>query len=181
MTIRIVDVAGLKKTGKTTVIENLVSELTVQGYKVGTLKKIHIPNFTIDQEGKDTFRHKKAGAEFVISMAPEEIALIKRHSGERKLSEIRDLIPPDIDFLICEELNEASDDILCIITLDKFEKLDETLNVRAVGKNIIAIAGVVSNSNIKHNKYPVINTTKKEGITKLVQIILNREIPQSID
>jgi molybdopterin-guanine dinucleotide biosynthesis protein B len=174
MSLRIIDVAGLKKTGKTTVVENLVSELTSQGYKVGTLKKIHIPNFTIDQEGKDTYRHKKAGAKFVISMAPEEIALIKQHDGERRLSEIIDLIPQGIDFLICEELNEAREDILYIITLDNLKTLDKTLRVRAVGNNIIAIAGVVSNTDTKHDKYPIINTTQKEGVKQLVDIILKK-------
>ena len=174
MPLRIIDVAGLKKTGKTTVVENLVTELTSRGYQVGTLKKIHIPNFTIDQKGKDTYRHKKAGAKFVISLAPDEIAIIKEHSGDRKLSEIIDLIPQDIEFLICEELNENREDILYILTLDSLDTLDETLKIRSVGKKIIAIAGVVSNNYNHYETYPIINTTKKEGVKKLVDIILQK-------
>ena len=118
MPLKIIDVAGLKKSGKTTVVENLVQELSSRGYKVGTVKKIHIPGFTIDQEGKDTYRHKQAGAEFVISLAPEEVALIKQLHGRRELSEILDLIPDDTDFLVCEELNENRDEISYIITLN---------------------------------------------------------------
>ncbi len=172
MALKIIDVAGLKKSGKTTVVENLVAELTSRGYKVGTLKKIHIPGFTIDQKGKDTYRHKQAGAEFVISLAPEEVALIKDLHGRRELSVILDLIPKDTDFLVCEELNEIQDDIFYVITLKRLEELGDTLCVRAIGKNIIAISGVVSNTVEEHETYPIINTLTKAGRKKLVDMII---------
>jgi molybdopterin-guanine dinucleotide biosynthesis protein B len=173
MGLTIIDVAGLKKSGKTTVIENLVRELSSRNFKVGTLKKIHIPGFTIDQKGKDTFRHKNAGARFIISMAPKEIAMIKPHHGSRNLSDIIDLIPKETDFLICEELNEDSEEILYIITLENIDKLEETLSERSIGKKIIAISGIISNSIITHERFPIINTTTKKGINDLVDLILN--------
>jgi molybdopterin-guanine dinucleotide biosynthesis protein B len=174
MVFQTVDVAGLKKSGKTTVIENLVSELSSRGFSVGTIKKIHIPEFTIDTKGKDTYRHKQAGAKFVISLAPREVAMIKPHYGNRDFTEIEELIPKDTDFLICEELNEDREEILYIITLSSLDKLDETLSVRAVGKKVIAISGVVSNSAIEHDKYPIINSTTIEGRKKLVELILEK-------
>ena len=176
MSFKIIDVAGLKKSGKTTVVENIVSELKSRGYKVGTVKKIHIPGFTIDQVGKDTYRHKQAGAEFVISLAPEEVALIRELHGKRSLAEIMDLVPTDTDFLVCEELNELREDVLYIITLTTLDSLDETVNVRNVGKKIIAISGVVSNSQndrIKNNMYPIINSTTNDGRKRLVDLILS--------
>jgi molybdopterin-guanine dinucleotide biosynthesis protein B len=176
MSLKIIDVAGLKKSGKTTVIENIVSELKSRGYKIGTVKKIHIPGFTIDQEGKDTYRHKQAGAEFVISLAPEEVALIRELHNQRSLAEIMDLIPPDTDFLVCEELNETRDDVLYIVTLKTLDSLDETLNVRNVGKKIIAVSGVVSNSEddqITNDKHPIINSTTTNGKKRLVDLILD--------
>jgi molybdopterin-guanine dinucleotide biosynthesis protein B len=172
MPVQIIDVAGLKKSGKTTVVEGLIRELKRRGFKVGTIKKIHIPNFTIDQEGKDTFRHKQAGAEFVISLAPEEIALIKSNDGTRELAQVKDLVPDDTDFLVCEELNEESGDIIYIITLQRAEDLDETLKQRAVGERVIAISGVVSNSISSFKGYPVINTTTDPGIKKMVELII---------
>ena len=174
MPLKIIDVAGLKKSGKTTVVENLVQELSSRGYKVGTVKKIHIPGFTIDQEGKDTYRHKQAGAEFVISLAPEEVALIKQLHGRRELSEILDLIPDDTDFLVCEELNENRDEISYIITLNNLDQLDKTLQVRSIGKKIVAISGVVSNNEVEHEQYPIINTTTAQGRSRLVDIILEK-------
>ena len=172
MSVKIIDIAGLKKTGKTTVVENLVSELSARGFKVGTLKKIHAPGFTIDQPGKDTYRHKHAGADFVISLAPEEVALIKDSSGRRDLSEILDLIPPDTDFLVCEELNETRDGIICIITLERLDQLEETLRVRTVGENVLALAGVIANTETAHADYPIINTTTESGRKEIVDMIL---------
>jgi molybdopterin-guanine dinucleotide biosynthesis protein B len=172
MSVKIIDVAGLKKSGKTTVIENLVRELSSRGFKVGTIKKIHIPNFTIDQTGKDTFRHKQAGAEFVISLAPHEIAMIKSNSGTRELAQVYDLVPDDTDFLVCEELNEKREDIIYIVTLQNIEEFEETLKQRAIGKRVIAISGVVSNSISSFMDFPVINTTLESGIKKLVELII---------
>lgn len=173
--MRIIDVAGLKKSGKTTVVENLVQGLKSRGYKVGTVKKIHIPGFTLDTPGKDTYRHKQAGAEFVISLAPEEVALIRNLHGQRSLEEIADLIPDDTDFLVCEELNEAREDVLYILTIKTMADLEETLAVRSVGKNVLAICGVVSSSVNSHEKYPVINTTTEKGLSELVDLILKKK------
>jgi len=170
--MKIIDVAGLKKSGKTTIVENIVKELTTRGYKVGTIKKIHIPSFTIDTEGKDTFRHKNAGAEFVISLAPEEVALIKTLNGPRELASILQMVPKETDFLICEELNEVHNDIKYIIALKNLDNLEQTMKVRSIGDNIIAISGVVANSEVTHEKYPIINVTTLEGKKKIVDLIL---------
>lgn len=172
MVLRIVDITGLKKSGKTTVLENIVKRLCSKGYKVGTLKKIHIPDFTIDQPGKDTYRHKQAGAEFVISLAPSELALIKNKQDNLPFSELQRLIPEDTDFLICEELNEKRDDIAYIITLESLDALEETLRVRNIGENILGISGVVTNVISHHDNYQVFNATTDDGIEKLVQRIL---------
>lgn len=74
----IIAVVGSKKSGKTTAIETLVKGLTKRGYKVAAVKHVPEPDFTIDTKGKDTWRHAKAGARTVISVAPNEIATIKK-------------------------------------------------------------------------------------------------------
>lgn len=76
--IPIVAVVGSSGSGKTTLIEYLVSHLTADGFKVGTLKHTHHTDFSMDVEGKDTWRHAEAGAKVVVCVAPNEIAMIKR-------------------------------------------------------------------------------------------------------
>jgi len=58
---RTVSVVGFKDSGKTRVVEALVGELTRRGYRVGTLKHT-AENIDFDTPGKDTRRHRDAGA-----------------------------------------------------------------------------------------------------------------------
>ena len=58
---RAVSVVGFKDSGKTRVVEALVGELTRRGYRVGTLKHT-AENIDFDTPGKDTRRHREAGA-----------------------------------------------------------------------------------------------------------------------
>jgi molybdopterin-guanine dinucleotide biosynthesis protein B len=97
--LRMVAVVGFKKSGKTAVVEGLVRELVRRGHRVATIKHIREHDFTIDQQGKDTWRHARAGAGIVVSIAPREVAIINRHAG--KLEDITRTIK-GIDFLIIE-------------------------------------------------------------------------------
>ncbi len=57
--MKILTVVGTKNTGKTTLVTMLVQELVKRGHKVGTIKHTH---HDFDLEGKDTWKHRKAGA-----------------------------------------------------------------------------------------------------------------------
>jgi len=100
---RIVAVVGFKKSGKTAVVEGLVRELVRRGYRVGTVKHIRERGFTIDQPGKDTWRHARAGASVVFSIAPRETATIERRTGG--LDDVLRL--HGIDFLVIEGFRGA--------------------------------------------------------------------------
>ena len=67
---KVIGVAGFKNAGKTTLVEKLVAELTRRGRRVSTVKHAH-HSFDIDHEGRDSFRHRKAGA--------SEVAVVSRH------------------------------------------------------------------------------------------------------
>ena len=85
----VIGVVGAKKSGKTTAIEVLTKELTGRGYRVAAVKHIPEPNFTIDMEGKDTWRYAQAGATTVIGVSADEVATIEKvHIIEFSLKEI---------------------------------------------------------------------------------------------
>ena len=65
MTQRIFGITGWKNSGKTGLMERLVAEITRRGFSVSTLKHAHHV-FDVDQPGKDSFRHREAGAQDVI-------------------------------------------------------------------------------------------------------------------
>lgn len=66
---------GCHDSGKTTLIEKLIPELKAKGYRVATLKNIP-REFSIDTEGKDTYKHKQAGAGLVVASSESETSFI---------------------------------------------------------------------------------------------------------
>ncbi|OGQ40569.1 MAG: molybdopterin-guanine dinucleotide biosynthesis protein B, partial [Deltaproteobacteria bacterium RIFCSPLOWO2_01_FULL_42_9] len=71
-----VSIVGKSGSGKTTLLEKVVAELTKRGYRVGTIKH-DVHGFEIDHEGKDSWRHKMAGAKTVVLSSPDRVAVIK--------------------------------------------------------------------------------------------------------
>jgi molybdopterin-guanine dinucleotide biosynthesis protein B len=74
-------IAGFKNAGKTTLTERLVAELTGRGYVVSTVKHAHHA-FDIDHEGRDSHRHRKAGAREVAIVSRNRWALVHELRGE---------------------------------------------------------------------------------------------------
>jgi molybdopterin-guanine dinucleotide biosynthesis protein B len=102
--LRAVVVSGFKKSGKTAVVEGLVRELVKRGYCVGTIKHIREKEFSMDSPGKDTWRHAQAGASVVVSLAPREVAIIKKRP--ENLDEIMSTFQR-LDFVILEGFRES--------------------------------------------------------------------------
>jgi molybdopterin-guanine dinucleotide biosynthesis protein B len=84
----VIGVVGGKKSGKTTTIEILTRELTKRGYKIAVAKHIPEPNFTLDTEGKDTWRFVQSGAKTVVAASAGEIATIEKTRADLSLKEI---------------------------------------------------------------------------------------------
>lgn len=74
---QLIAVVGKSKSGKTTLIEKLIPELKKRGYRIGSVKHAH-HGFEIDKRGKDSYRHRAAGADVVVVASPDEIAMVKR-------------------------------------------------------------------------------------------------------
>jgi molybdopterin-guanine dinucleotide biosynthesis protein MobB len=81
-------VVGRSGVGKTTLLENLIRELKRRGYRVATVKHHHQPGLEIDQPGKDSWRHAQAGSDFVVIVAPDKLASIRRVEREPTLDEV---------------------------------------------------------------------------------------------
>ena len=95
----IVSIVGQSESGKTTLIEKLIPLLTQRGYRIGTIKHTHHA-VDIDRSGKDSARHRTAGAETVMLASPGRIAMFKATASES----LDDLIRyfDDVDLLITE-------------------------------------------------------------------------------
>jgi molybdopterin-guanine dinucleotide biosynthesis protein B len=99
--IPILSFVGRSGTGKTTVIERLIPQLKVRGIRVATIKH-HLHDFDIDREGKDSYRHKKAGAKLAMVVSPGKVALVEDVDRELGLVELISRHVHDVDLVITE-------------------------------------------------------------------------------
>lgn len=101
----IISVVGKSRSGKTTLIEKLIPELKRRGYRIGTVKHA-FHKFEMDKKGKDSWRHKAAGAATVIVVAQDTLAMVKDES----LNSLNDLEKyfDDLDLVITEGFKQKN-------------------------------------------------------------------------
>ena len=84
-------VAASSNSGKTTLIEKVVRILKERGLRVAVVKHAS-KGFAIDHPGKDSWRFREAGADAVMLVGPDEIALMKRTAREPDLAELEEMM-----------------------------------------------------------------------------------------
>ncbi len=83
--MHVVGFAGFSGAGKTTLVEQLVSALRERGLRVSVVKHAH-HSFDLDQPGKDTYRHRAAGALEVVVASSRRLALLREFEQEAQLT-----------------------------------------------------------------------------------------------
>ena len=106
--MHIFGLTGRRGSGKTTLMVKLVPELTGRGFSVSAVAHAH-PPFEIDRPGKDSYRHRVAGAAEVMVASAKRWALIHAHHGATGPS-IDDLMAhlTPVDLLIAEGFTRES-------------------------------------------------------------------------
>ena len=99
--VPVISFVGRSNTGKTTLLEKVIPLLRSRGLRVGTVKH-HAGEFEIDREGKDSYRHKKAGATATMITSPTKVALVEDISRELTLSEVIERYMHEVDLVITE-------------------------------------------------------------------------------
>ncbi|NNK79700.1 MAG: molybdopterin-guanine dinucleotide biosynthesis protein B [Litoreibacter sp.] len=100
--MRIFGIVGWKNSGKTGLMERLVAEITGRGFSVSTIKHAH-HTFDVDQSGKDSYRHRVAGAREVLLSSGNRWALMHelRDEEEPKLGTLLEKLTP-VDLVLVE-------------------------------------------------------------------------------
>lgn len=99
--VPIVCVVGASNVGKTTFLEKLIPALVRRGYRVGTVKH-DVHGFEMDREGKDTWRHARAGAQTIAISSPVRVASIRSVPAEMPLEEVVSRYFWDEDIVLAE-------------------------------------------------------------------------------
>ena len=145
---QVIAVVGTKKSGKTTTIENLIKELKRRGYKIGVIKHVPEPDFTIDTPGKDTWRYAQAGATTIVSASAKEIATIEKISLETITLNALLKKCKNEDVIFIEGLKKKIDKKRSIYKIAVVRTMDEALTAAETYKPILAFSGEYSTENL---------------------------------
>ncbi|OYV29662.1 MAG: molybdopterin-guanine dinucleotide biosynthesis protein B [Thiomonas sp. 20-64-9] len=106
--MKVVGFAGFSGSGKTTLVEALVKRFVQQGLRVSVLKHAH-HRFEFDHPGKDTWRHREAGAFEVLAASDRLITLQRRLPEPRELGahELLPMLDPAADWVFVEGFKQA--------------------------------------------------------------------------
>ncbi len=108
MTPPVVSIVAKSGTGKTTLLEKLITEMKRRGYRVGAVKH-DAHSFSIDHEGKDSWRLTAAGADTTLITSPEKVAMVKQNQGsEPLLTETIANYCSDLDIVLTEGFKRSS-------------------------------------------------------------------------
>lgn len=136
--MKLIGITGWKNAGKTTLMVALLELLTERGLKVATVKHAH-HNFDIDHEGKDSFRHRAAGATEVIVSSASRWALIHENRGaeEAALEDLLAHLSPEIDLVLVEGFKSAAHEKIQVYRGQEQETLlqPDDMNVVAVASD----------------------------------------------
>ncbi|WP_417283357.1 molybdopterin-guanine dinucleotide biosynthesis protein B [Comamonas sp.] len=101
--MKVIGFAGYSGAGKTTLVEALVALMTQRGLKVSVIKHAH-HHFDVDREGKDSWRHRKAGAYEVLLASDQRLALMREYPQPMELSVQQMLaqLDPAVDWVLVE-------------------------------------------------------------------------------
>jgi len=145
---KLLALVGTSNSGKTTAAECIISGLTRKGLRVGSIKHIHHPDFTIDTEETDTWRHARAGSKVVVAVSKKEIAVIMKDDSEQALDSVLEFMTRmRLDLIVVEGLHSSiaqRPGVFKIVTAHDAEDLRQRL--RDTGPPVLAISGVIAQS-----------------------------------
>lgn len=178
--VLVIAAVGTSGSGKTTILEYLISNLNAEGYKIGAIKHIHIQNFTIDKEGTNTWRYAKAGSKVTVAISPQELAIIKKaEMSPNQLDQVIELLEKEqLDVVFIEGFHSTMSkrqDIPKIITAKDVSDLELTL--KSAVQPILAITGLVAQNSAKkaEGEIPFIKVPAEgEQLLKIVKELLKK-------
>jgi len=133
--IPVVAIVGESDSGKTTLIEKIIPELIRRGYRVATIKH-HGHGFDLDHEGKDSWRHKQAGARVTVLASPRQVAVVEEVVKDYDIAELRDIYIRHVDIILTEGFKQTSEPKIEVFRADRKDDI-----ISRGDANLLAVVG----------------------------------------
>lgn len=153
-------VTGWKNSGKTTLLERLVKEITGRGLRVSTIKHAH-HSTDVDQVGTDSYRHRSAGACEVLLASSQRWALMAelRDDPEPDLSDLLQRLSP-VDLVLVEGFKSAEH--------PKIETHRAALPAPLIAETNRSICAIASDVEMSFDGLPVFDLDNISGIADFI-------------
>ena len=158
-------IVGGRNSGKTTLVEALVNRLTELSYNVATVKHTSHEHL-FDQPGKDSYRHRRAGAEMTLAVSGSELALFADSTSAHKI-EMMNILTAHCDICLVEG-DRSADRMKVFLTRNRQPGVGE------LPANIVAVYGP-GFDDLKTPRYGL------DDIDGLVKFIVDRFLTPTVE
>ena len=153
----IISIVGNSGSGKTTLLVKMIPILKQRGFKVGTIKH-DLHGFEIDKPGKDSWKHKQAGADTTIISSPSKIGIIKDVDHDYKPEELMFFFS-GMDIILTEGYKRGK--------MPKIEVFRPEICKEPICRDDKNLIGIISNVQVDIG-VPVLRFDDLQGIADLV-------------
>ena len=166
--MKVFGVTGWKNSGKTGLVERLVSEFISRGLSVSTVKHAH-HTFDVDHPGRDSYRHRAAGAKEVLLVSKNRWAIMHelRDEDEPELSEILKKVEK-VDLVIIEGFKRDRH--------PKIEAFREETGTSAIAREDESIVAVAADRSLTDLKIPVYDLNHTSEIADFISGFLDLNV-----
>ena len=158
--MKLLGIAGWSGSGKTTLIASLLPRLTDSGIRVSTIKHAH-HGFDVDQPGKDSYEHRKAGASEVLVSSSRRWVLMHENRGapEPSLTDLVSRLSP-VDLVLVEGFKREA--------IDKLEVYRRGLGKPMLQHEDPRIVAVASDTSLADVPVPVLSLAAVDEIAAFI-------------
>lgn len=163
---------GYQNSGKTTLVEKVIAELTARGLRVGSVKHHGHHHFDIDVPGKDSWRHAEAGSRHVGLICANRYAEYADTDEELPLDDLLARYT-DVDVVIVEGYKTAGLPNV-VVARSGVDRLRGSSSLDLVDAETLAIACNDTLANHIHINVPVADINDAATVANVVERYLNR-------
>ncbi len=156
--IPILSIVGRSNSGKTTLMEKLIAVLTCRGLRIGAIKHSHHQP-EMDTPGKDSWRHKQAGAAASILIGPERMLMVQDIKEDMNPRLLAERYFSDFDLLLVEGYASLPGDKIEVV------RADRSTDLRCHPDELLAVVTDVPSI---HSGLPQFELDDIEGLSEFV-------------